>query len=360
MKLDELMIDPEFAHIVPAISDEEMERLEKNILHDKRVLEPIAIWEGVIVDGHNRYKILKRHPDIPFTTVDLEFADRCECLSWIIDNQLGRRNLPPEDRKYLIGKRYEAEKMRHGLNIRYDCSGIGRMGQSDPSSEHGTRGQIAKETGKSGSYVKRAYQTAKAVDAAEAVSPGFEKDYRAGKLKVTDREMAAVLKASPKERPELVAELKKPPGERRKIALPVLKEKIMPERVYISPEELSDSELQPQPVISDSLPTVDSPGLSDILKEAGVKGISNIPLELPDRDDTNLADTDKPIEESILHSMHLAVVHLMESFNNYFYRFPALLEDPKYRDRSVAVVKEFETYISQIEKGVQENETAEP
>lgn len=30
--------------------------------------------------------------------------------NWIIDNQLNRRNLSPEQRTYLIGKRYNAEK----------------------------------------------------------------------------------------------------------------------------------------------------------------------------------------------------------------------------------------------------------
>lgn len=359
MKLDELKIDLDFEHVIPAISQDEYNTLEQNILDDGKVNEPLVVWNSFIVDGHSRYKILLKHPEIPFTTVERDFQNKFFAIMWICRNQIGRRNLKPQNMKYLIGKLYESERLARGEHRNHEKSGENQMGQNDPF-DHGTRTELAKDTGKSESYIKRAFEVAQGVDCAEEVCPGFVREYRDGKIKASDKEIAEVRRASPEDRPELVAELKKPPGERRKIALPVLKEKIMPERVYISPEELSDSELQPQPVISDSLPTVDSPGLSDILKEAGVKGISNIPSELPDRDDTNPADTDKPIEESILHSMHLAVVHLMESFNNYFYRFPSLLEDPKYRDRSVAVVKEFETYISQIEKGVQENETAEP
>lgn len=31
-------------------------------------------------------------------------------INWIIDNQLGRRNLTPEQRDYLLGKKYNREK----------------------------------------------------------------------------------------------------------------------------------------------------------------------------------------------------------------------------------------------------------
>ena len=40
----------------------------------------------------------------------MEFSSRQEALIWICNHQLGRRNLTPERRKYLIGKRYETEK----------------------------------------------------------------------------------------------------------------------------------------------------------------------------------------------------------------------------------------------------------
>ena len=63
---------------------------------------------------HNRYTIAKKHPEIPFTVHEKEFASRYEAIIWICKNQLGRRNLTPEQKKYLIGKQYEAEKFNHG------------------------------------------------------------------------------------------------------------------------------------------------------------------------------------------------------------------------------------------------------
>jgi hypothetical protein len=48
----------------------------------------------MLIDGHNRHKICTAR-NIPFTTTDKEFLDRDDAKLWIIDNQLGRRNLTP-------------------------------------------------------------------------------------------------------------------------------------------------------------------------------------------------------------------------------------------------------------------------
>lgn len=41
-------------------------------------------------------------------------ANRQAACAWIIEAQLGRRNVTPEQRSYLIGKRYNAEKGGRG------------------------------------------------------------------------------------------------------------------------------------------------------------------------------------------------------------------------------------------------------
>jgi transcriptional regulator with XRE-family HTH domain len=51
-------------------------------------------WNEIIIDGHNRYAICKKH-DVAFKIVTMEFADRSHAKEWIIRNQFGRRNLPP-------------------------------------------------------------------------------------------------------------------------------------------------------------------------------------------------------------------------------------------------------------------------
>lgn len=103
-KLSQLKIDPEFqGQINPPSSDEE-QQLEQNILEERRLLNPIITWNGYIVDGHTRYRILKKHQFIQFEVIEKDFANRYEVLAWICKNQLGRRNLTPEQKKFLIGR----------------------------------------------------------------------------------------------------------------------------------------------------------------------------------------------------------------------------------------------------------------
>lgn len=110
----ELRIDPEFESKIPPLSAEEFRQLEENILSDGIVINPIIVWNGVIVDGHNRFHILEKHPHIQYSIHEKQFDDRFSVIAWICKNQLGRRNLTPEQKKYLIGKQYEAEKSSHG------------------------------------------------------------------------------------------------------------------------------------------------------------------------------------------------------------------------------------------------------
>ena len=102
MKLTALKVDPEFQGKIPPLTFEELEQLEKNIVNDGKVINPIIVWNRLIVDGHNRYAILQKHPDIPYTVHEKEFADRFEVIIWICKNQLGRRNLSPEQKLSLI------------------------------------------------------------------------------------------------------------------------------------------------------------------------------------------------------------------------------------------------------------------
>ena len=81
-----------------------------NMIRDRKLTDPIIVWNKTILDGHNRYNILRKHSFIEYEIKEMEFSSRQEALIWICNHQLGRRNLTPERRKYLIGTRYEAEK----------------------------------------------------------------------------------------------------------------------------------------------------------------------------------------------------------------------------------------------------------
>ena len=85
-------IDPEFKALIPPLSKDEYHQLEQNILTDKKCRDAIVVWGNTIVDGHNRFRICVAH-GITFEIKEVDFASRDEAMVWILDNQLGRRNL---------------------------------------------------------------------------------------------------------------------------------------------------------------------------------------------------------------------------------------------------------------------------
>ena len=61
-----LKIDPEFQSQIPPLTDDEFKQLEENILKEGKLLSPLIVWNNTLVDGHNRYTILQKHPEICF------------------------------------------------------------------------------------------------------------------------------------------------------------------------------------------------------------------------------------------------------------------------------------------------------
>ena len=208
--LQHLTIDPEFASKIPPLREEEMKQLEENILADGVVINPLIVWNGVIVDGHNRYHILQKHPEIQFTTYEKQFPDRYAAISWICKNQLGRRNLTPQQFKYLIGQQYDVEKLaerfRGNQYTSVERSGCGQNVHNQNPER--TAEKIARENNLNEKYVRRAGHFAQGVDAAEEAVPGIKQEILTGSIKPTEKAVAAIAKAPLEERPALVQQLR--------------------------------------------------------------------------------------------------------------------------------------------------------
>lgn len=97
-----MKIRKDFKELIPPLSPEEFEQLEKNIL-EEGIRDPLVVWNGVLIDGHNRYEIAKKH-GLDYETVERDFYSEDEARAWIIQNQLGRRNLSKYDRSVLALK----------------------------------------------------------------------------------------------------------------------------------------------------------------------------------------------------------------------------------------------------------------
>ena len=312
--MDKLIIDPEFRDKIPPLTEDEFTLLEENILSDGAVFSPLIVWDGTILDGHNRYEIIQKHPELTYAVHKVSFANRYEAISWICKHQLGRRNLTPQQKKYLIGQRYEAEKhIDFNCGNQYTLPLQSGVGQNDPpQNAHGTRTRIANETGTSDSYVKRAEQFAKGVDAAEEALPGIKQEILTGAIKPPETAVAAVAKAEPEERPKLAAALKTTKDGRGK-----------------------KSE-KSQPVYHKAPPASS--------KKAEMQKIAEISAEM-ERPKSPVTET------SMLHSLESEAVSFIELCDHFFREYPRLLSDDQYKQEVVRIMRMLKEYIETIEGG---------
>jgi len=108
MDKQQLKIDPEFHALIPPLIDEEREQLEKNIKKEG-CRDSLVLWGNIILDGHNRYEICRRLK-IKFRTTRIKLSCREDAAEWIDKNQIGRRNLTPDQLRLLRGRRYNRAK----------------------------------------------------------------------------------------------------------------------------------------------------------------------------------------------------------------------------------------------------------
>lgn len=191
--------------------------------------------------GHSRYRILKHHPEIAFEVKEIQLPDRYAALAWICQNQLGRRNLDPERRKFLMGKTYENEKLSVGGSIHRAHDESGRFtscAQNDHmrSAEGRTCERIAAKNGVTPIFVRRAEKYAKGVDAAEAAVPGAMEEILTGHIKATDAEITALAQTPKEEIPAIIKELRKPKKDRK------AKKPTSPEKSDVAADDASDSD----------------------------------------------------------------------------------------------------------------------
>lgn len=251
MKLSQLKIDPEFQSKIPPLQFEEEQQLEQNIIAEGRLLNPIITWNGYILDGHTRYRILKKHGFIKFEVEEIQLANKYEALAWICKNQLGRRNLSPERKKFLLGKEYESTKLAVGGQPG-NCNKVNRCDQNDHiDSEKRTCERIAVEHGVGSATVRRAEKYSRGIDAAEEVVPGAQEEILTGHIKATDAQIAALPAIPKEERPAILDELRKEKGKRNENLLSRLKpERPPPKSAPPKPPEPPQNEepAAPEPV----------------------------------------------------------------------------------------------------------------
>jgi DNA modification methylase len=132
----------ELESLIPPLSNEEFKQLERNIL-EEGIREPLITWNGILIDGHNRYRIAQEH-DINYVTVEKEFENINRVKEWMIHNQFGRRNLSNYQRSVLALQLEDVFREKAKENQAIQFKGISLKQISAEVKPIETRQEIAK------------------------------------------------------------------------------------------------------------------------------------------------------------------------------------------------------------------------
>lgn len=87
----EIKINPEFEKLIPPLDEKELFMLKQS-LWKEGCRDALVIWRGMILDGHHRYKYCKEK-GLPFKVIERDFSTEDDAFVWMINNQMGRRNI---------------------------------------------------------------------------------------------------------------------------------------------------------------------------------------------------------------------------------------------------------------------------
>ena len=192
---------PELKDFITPLTKEEYKQLEENIINEG-CRDPLTVWdrdgEYILVDGHNRHKICETN-DIPFEIEKKDFRGMDDAKDWMIDNQLGRRNLTPYQLSYFRGYKYERLKKKKG-GYQYVLS----KGQSGtPTSE-----KLASVFKVSKNTIKRDAQFTKGLEVIGVSNPKLKQDILSGDKRVNRGIVQLISEADPRTKVHNVRDLK--------------------------------------------------------------------------------------------------------------------------------------------------------
>ena len=212
-KIHKLKINMEFKHLIRPLKEQEYLQLEANIISDG-CRDAIITWKGYIVDGHNRYKICTDH-NIPFAVMEMDFECKEAAIAWICANQLGRRNITPETRKFLIGMQYESEKIVSSIknrrgNNQYRSAVPERLSEeSDQASRHQTAAKIASEHQISNGSVQKYAMYTRALEEIGKAAPTLVPNILSGRYKISHKNIIDLSKMPPEDIKKVARKIEK-------------------------------------------------------------------------------------------------------------------------------------------------------
>jgi len=210
MELTDIKINIDFENLIPKQTAEQFKQLEENILKDGRVRNPLVVWKDhrILVDGHNRLRIIKAHPEIPYSITEQEFEDEQDVTEWIIMNALGTRNLTEMQITDLRGRLFKMKKGKRGAP-KGNTNAKKQISEKQTFVSNEVAQSVANELGVNRNTVYEAANFVEGLDKADSVVPGFKDGVLTGAIKAQKGEVAKMRKQTPEEIKKSVKEIEK-------------------------------------------------------------------------------------------------------------------------------------------------------
>ena len=189
----QITVDNELKSYIRPLKDEEYEKLKESILIEG-IRDPLVVWQGILLDGHHRYKIAQEL-GLEYKIVEIELPNKEAVKEWIIKNQLGRRNLTEQEASYYRGKLYESRKLRQGGDRKSKAQNVLLINTAE---------EIGKEYGVSHMTVKRDAEFSKVVDkVAEEVGEEAKRAILSGQANIPKKDVEKLIEIK-QEAPEFI------------------------------------------------------------------------------------------------------------------------------------------------------------
>lgn len=125
-----ITINQELRAFIDPLTASEEAALERSLLAEG-CRDALVLWGEVLIDGHNRYDICRRH-NIPFRTVqNSSFASLDDVMLWMIDNHLARRSVSDFQRGVLALRKKEIVTARAAAQPAPKADKAGKAEQPD-------------------------------------------------------------------------------------------------------------------------------------------------------------------------------------------------------------------------------------
>jgi len=191
--MNNIIIDDELKKYMRPLRDEEYEKLKESVLSEG-IRDPLVTWNGRLLDGYHRYKIAQEY-NLEYKTIDIDIPDKEAAKEWMIINQLGRRNLTPQEASYYRGKLYESKKRQGARTDLTSGQNVQKLSTAE---------EIGKQYGVDEKTIRRDAEFSKVVDKiTEEVGEEAKRAILSGQANIPKKDIEKLIEIKQKA-PELV------------------------------------------------------------------------------------------------------------------------------------------------------------